>query len=206
MPFLQMSSLLPRAQMYRGYFGTDKVGSSYKEAFEVGKDYPVDDPDYLAAFPISEHTPYPFPDEGEDPTPYNKYRLIMLRYYDILQGVSTNLLQLIAAGLGLDEHYFDSLFTKSVSTFRIINYPKHDFDIPKDAYGSDGKLQSTAPHRDTSVLTLLSTFDYEGLQVCVCVCVLPMYVNVFVLVFMLVSVWVCRLSYYKLSWCFIMLL
>ena len=40
----------------------------------------------------------------------------------------------------------------------------HDFKLPTDAYGSDGRLQSTAPHRDTSVLTFLSTFDYEGLQ------------------------------------------
>ena len=126
---------------------------------------PVGDPDYKAAFPISEHSPYPKPDEGEDPTPYNKFQQVMTRYYAILYEAAVNLLQLISMGLGLDEHYFDYLFTKSISTHRIINYPVHDFELPADAYGSDGHLQSTAPHRDTSVLTLLTTFDYEGLQV-----------------------------------------
>lgn len=131
----------------------------------MGNDLPTDDPDYKASFPISEHNPYPKPDEGEDPTPYRRFQEGMTRYYDILYEVAMDLLQLISMGLGLDENYFDSLFTKSISTFRLINYPVHDFELPADAYGSDGRLQSTAPHRDTSVLTFLSTFDYEGLQV-----------------------------------------
>lgn len=88
-----------------------------------------------------------------------------MRYHALLLDVSLDLTRLIAMGLGLKETYFDSIFTKTISTLRLINYPVHNFEIPEDAYGNDGRLLSTAQHRDTSVLTLLTTFDYEGLQV-----------------------------------------
>ena len=143
----------------------NKVGSSFKEAFEIGKDLPKDDPDYESSFPISEHNIWPEAGEGEDNAPYVKFKETMTRYHAMLSSVALDLLQLIALGFGLKETYFDSLFLKHISTLRLINYPVHNFEIPKDAYGSDGKLLSTAQHRDTSALTLLTTFDYEGLQV-----------------------------------------
>jgi isopenicillin N synthase-like dioxygenase len=73
-------------------------------------------------------------------------------------------MRLFAIGLGLDEHYFESLFEKSISTFRLINYPVHDPDAQRSA--KDGMIVSTERHRDTSVLTLLTVYDFEGLQVC----------------------------------------
>ena len=73
-----------------------------------------------------------------------------------------DLLRLISTGLGLIEQYFDPLFEKTISTLRLSG---PGFQIPDNAYGTDGKLLSTAQHRDTSVLTLLTTFDHEGLQV-----------------------------------------
>lgn len=152
--------------MYRGYFGTNKVGSSFKEGFEVARDLPKDDPDYESSFPISEHNAWPQASPGEDNAPYEKFRKVMEHYHSLLLEVALDLLRLIAIGLGLNEHYFDCLFDKTVSTLRLINYPVHNFEPPKDAYTSDGKLVSTEQHRDTSVLTLLSIFDYEGLQVC----------------------------------------
>ena len=89
----------------------------------------------------------------------------MLRYFNLLFDVGVDLTRLIAIGLGLEEKYFDYLFMKTTSTFRLIHYPVHDFEPPADAYTEDGKLMSTAQHQDTAVLTLLTTFDYEGLQV-----------------------------------------
>ena len=82
---------------------------------------------------------------------------------------SVEFLRLIAMGLGLHENYFDSMnIPKTLSTLRLINYPVHNFEIPSDAYGEDGRLLSTAQHRDTGILTLLCTFDYEGLEVHIC--------------------------------------
>ena len=127
---------------------------------------PKDDPVYESSFPISEHNVWPTASEGEDPAPYNKFKEVMMRYHRLLQDICLDLTRLIAKGLGLNEHYFDGLFTRPISTLRLINYPVHNFEIPEDAYASDGKLISTAQHRDTSILTLLTTFDYEGLQVC----------------------------------------
>jgi len=143
----------------------NRVGSSFKEGFEIGRDLPKDDPDYESSFPVSENNVWPEADEGEDSSQYIKFKQTMLRYHSLLLDVALDLLRLIAKGLGLKETYFDCLFTKTISTLRLINYPVHDFDIPDDAYASDGKLVSTAQHRDTSTLTLLTTFDYEGLQV-----------------------------------------
>ncbi len=108
---------------------------------------------------------WPEASEDESDELYLKFKNIMMRYHSILMGVSMELVRLVAMGLGLDEHYFDNLFSKSVSTLRIINYPVHNFDIPEDAYSEDKELISTAEHIDTSILTLLTTFDYEGLQV-----------------------------------------
>lgn len=131
----------------------------------MGRDLPKDDPEYESSFPISEHNVWPQADEGKDNTPYLKFREIMTRYYSLLFDCSLDLLRLIATGLGLEETYFDSLFTKTVSTFRLINYPVHSFEPPADAYTCDGKLMSTAQHQDSTILTLLTTFDYEGLQI-----------------------------------------
>lgn len=152
-------------QFVRGYFGTNKVGSSYKEGYEISEDKPKDDPEYESSYPISEHSPWPQASPGEDSAPYEKFKKIMMHYYSLFLEVGMELMKLMAMGLGLNENYFDCLFTKSVSTLRLINYPIHDFELPKSAYTSDGKLVSTEQHRDTSILTLLSTFDYEGLQV-----------------------------------------
>ena len=152
-------------QLYRGYFGVNHVGSSFKEGFEIGINMPKDDPDYESSFPISEHNVWPSAEKGEDSALYEKFKKRMTRYHSLLLNVSMDLLRLISTGLGLNEHYFDPLFEKTISTLRLINYPVHDFKIPDNVYGTDGKLLSTAQHRDTSVLTLLTTFDYEGLQV-----------------------------------------
>ena len=143
----------------------NKCGSSFKEGFEIGRDLPKDDPDYDSSLPMSEHNIWPHADEGEDNTPYLKLKETMLRYHKLLFDVATDLMRLIAIGLGLEEKYFDYLFVKSVSTLRLLNYPVHDFEPPADAYTEDGKLISTAQHQDIAVLALLTTFDYEGLQV-----------------------------------------
>lgn len=141
------------------------MGSSYKEGYDIGQDLPEDDPDYKTSYPVSEHSPWPQAGPEEDNTPYEKFKTIMSRYFKLLFDVSLELLRLMSMGLGLNENFFDCLFTKSISTMRLINYPVHDFEPPKDAYTSDGKLISTEQHRDTGILTLLCTFDYEGLQV-----------------------------------------
>ena len=158
--------LLLCSQRYRGYFGVNKVGSSYKEAFEMGRDLPAGDPELLSGYPITENSIWPQPDDGEDATPYEEFRTFMNDYHEVLVKTCTEFLRLICLGLGLNETFFESLYSpRTVSTLRFINYPVHDFDLPKDAFDSDGKLVSTARHTDTSIVTLLCTFDYEGLQV-----------------------------------------
>ncbi len=145
----------------------NQVGSSFKEGFEMGSRLPPGDPDLESGRPMTENTTWPKAEKEEDNEPFDKLRKIMERYYDLLYNVAVDLMRLLALGLGLHENYFDAMFVpKHLSTFRLINYPVHNFEIPKDAYSpDDGVLLSTAAHRDSTILTLLNTFDYEGLQV-----------------------------------------
>ena len=145
----------------------NQVGSSFKEGFEVGLSLPPDDPDIKSGFPLTEISVWPEPDPNQDREPFEKFRRIMEGYFTNLHKVAVDLLTLIAVGLGLNKHYFDPMFLpKHLSTLRIQNYPVHNFDIPSDAYSpDDGQLMSTEAHRDSTTLTLLTTFDYEGLQV-----------------------------------------
>ena len=153
--------------MYRGYFGLNQVGSSFKEGFEMGLDLKDGDADWQTGFPLTEKNSWPRPDAGQDSKDFDKFRETMERYYRLMYDVAVDLLRMISKGLGLNEHYFDPLYSpKTLSTLRLINYPVHNFKIPEDAYSKDdGKLLSTAAHRDSTTLTLLTTFDYEGLQV-----------------------------------------
>lgn len=153
-------------QLFRGYFAVDPgVGSSRKEAFEIGHELEPGDPTIRTGWPCYESNVFPQPDEGEDPKPYEDFKRFCLDFYDRMESAGIELLRLISMGLGLEEHFFDAAFVpKPISTLRFINYPVHD-TIPKDAYGEDGKLLSTAAHLDTATITLLSTFDFEGLQV-----------------------------------------
>lgn len=145
----------------------NQVGSSFKEGYEIGSDLPPGHPDIQTGFPVTENNTWPQPDENENVEPFDKFRKTMEHYYSLLHQVALDLLRFVCMGLGLNKHYFDSVYTpKHLSTFRLINYPVHSFEIPKDAYSpDDGKLLSTAAHKDSTTLTLLTTFDYEGLQV-----------------------------------------
>ena len=153
-------------QLFRGYFGVNKVGSSYKEAFEMGQDIPPGDSELKSGYPITENSIWPQPDEGEDPKPYEEFRQFMTRFHTVLVRTCTEFMRLICLGLGMNETFFEGLYSpRTLSTLRFINYPVHDFDLPDDAFDTDGRLVSTARHTDTSIVTLLCTFDYEGLQV-----------------------------------------
>jgi len=136
--------------------------SSFKEYFEIGRDLPMDDPDYETSYPISQHNAWPTADEGEDNEPYEKFKNLMTKLYSVFFDAALTLLRLIGHGLGLNKYFYDSLFAKTLSTFRLINYPANKLAFP---HIEDGKLLSAAQHIDGSVLTLLSIFDYEGLQV-----------------------------------------
>ena len=161
-----MQCLFLTLQRFRGYFGVNKVGSSYKEAFEMGQDLPAGHPELQSGYPITEHSTWPQPENGEDPTPYQEFHKFMAEFHAVLVRTCTEFVRLICLGLSMNETFFECLYSPwTLSTLRFINYPVHDFELPNDAFDTDGKLVSTARHTDTSIVTLLCTFDYEGLQV-----------------------------------------
>ena len=67
-------------------------------------------------------------------------------------------LQLTALGLGLDEHIFDDRFLpKSLSNLKLLHYPPLNEDVSLPSF-------RTNDHTDASFVTLLVTFEYEGLE------------------------------------------
>ena len=74
----------------------------------------------------------------------------------------------MCVGLGFERHQFQyKLGEEQSSTLRLLHYPSrlHDVaSIPADAW--DGKTPIvTGEHHDTSVITVLATFNMSGLQI-----------------------------------------
>ena len=93
----------------------------------------------------------------------------MIETYQFYRSTSALVMELIAQGIGLPASHFESFFEpNTLSTLRLLHYPSrlHDKNIPNEA--RDGNVViTTGAHADSSMLTLLQTFDNQGLQVTV---------------------------------------
>lgn len=68
------------------------------------------------------------------------------------------ILRLTALGLGFNEHVFDDRFQpKSLSNVKLLHYPPLDESASQPLFRTDD-------HTDASFVTLLVTFEYEGLE------------------------------------------
>ena len=79
--------------------------------------------------------------------------------------VALEITRMLATGLGKEESYFDELsLHKPLSTLRLMHYPLRPQPIPPAAR-KDGLVLTCLEHTDSTFMTLLSTFSYEGLQI-----------------------------------------
>lgn len=75
---------------------------------------------------------------------------------------------LLAEGLGKAPDYFEPWFNDGCSsTFRAIHYLPRDHERAADSHELDAESAKlvTPEHSDSGFMTLLTTFDYPGLQV-----------------------------------------
>ncbi|CAH1781592.1 unnamed protein product [Owenia fusiformis] len=159
---------------FRGYFPVIPGGHSHKEAFETGSfgDFdPVKQQNQklingrpLMRDVTSEGNSWPNTGTSDDEI----YRKVMEYNYDIYRKTASQVLQLIARGMGLDPNCFDYMFNPSpLATLRLIHYPSRvNFppeEIPDEARDGD-TLITTGEHADTTFITLLATFENWGLQ------------------------------------------
>jgi len=77
--------------------------------------------------------------------------------YSALEDVGTELLQAVAMGLGLDEHYFDEKVADGHSVLRPIHYPPITAE-------PDGSIRA-GEHEDINLITLLVGSSAGGLEV-----------------------------------------
>ncbi|KAH3811329.1 uncharacterized protein LOC127833600 [Dreissena polymorpha] len=148
------------SNIYRGYFPITEGEPSRKEGFEFARDVRYDDVTVAKNNWFYEKSPWP-KEDGEFP-----FKEFLQESYEILHNTALEILKLVAIGLGIEENIFEDMFLdKPCSTFRIMHYPPWKGEPPKNAIVEDGKVVITPEHTDTNFLTLLTRFNYGGLEV-----------------------------------------
>ena len=153
---LYMKSYNPENNnIYRGMAPFIDNDESHKEFFDMGISMNQIEKEERINI-LYEKTPFP-----------NK--AFRKRYQDNFNhrfNLGIRLMQIIALGLGKERNYFDKLFKNTLSTFRTIYYKPRSEKIVKQNLLDETALKLTTPdHTDSGFLTVLSTLDYEGLQV-----------------------------------------
>ena len=145
------------ANTYRGYFPTQPgQQDNLKEGFEIGAataTKPHRDP--AQKFDLSEPNVWP----RSDAFASTRSRLETL--HTELQTLSATLLSLLAVSLGKPADHFAPYLTSSLSTLRLLHYPKQP---ATSVDAGDIKLCCT-PHTDSGILTLLHQDSTGGLEV-----------------------------------------
>ncbi|XP_045203129.2 uncharacterized protein LOC123556455 [Mercenaria mercenaria] len=146
--------------LYRGYFPVVEGEPSRKEAFEFARDVPPDDTSVSPTNWFYEKSTWP---EEDGSFPFKKF---LQQQYEVMHETCMETLRLSAIGLGIPENSFMHLFEdKPCSTFRMLHYPPWEGEPPKNAFIEDGKVLTTPEHMDSDFMTLLTPFDFGGLEI-----------------------------------------
>ncbi len=108
-----------------------------KEAFDTGRELPLDDPDVAAGTRML--GPNVWPDQPG-------FREAVSRYYDAAFALGRVLFRGFALALGLPEDQFDGLLTKPPSQLRLIHYPYDSAAVDQPGIGA---------HTDYECFTIL---------------------------------------------------
>ncbi|KAG9236166.1 putative iron/ascorbate oxidoreductase [Amylocarpus encephaloides] len=138
---------------YRGYFPAQPGSDNLKEGFELGTPTPsiasITPPQRDAKFNLTEVNVFPKSDSS--------FRTRCETLHNELQGLSAQLLSLLAISLGKSSSFFDHYLVNSLSTLRLLHYPP----IPE----SSRQDLICTPHTDSGIITLLHQDKTGGLEV-----------------------------------------
>jgi isopenicillin N synthase-like dioxygenase len=152
--------------VYRGWFPLQTGFLTAKEGIDIGADVVHGDSVVRSDDPLREPTPLPTAEALPG------WRESISAYYRAMEKISQALMQAIARGLSLEEHFFDAAFDKGLSTLRLLRYPvRTDTDQAAESDPSvwvnhHGRrcYVNGAPHVDSGFLTLLAQDGVSGLQ------------------------------------------
>ncbi len=145
---------LKKSKHNRGYVGMsaerlDRQHADLKEAFNIGLDLDVSDPEVVAG--------RPFRGVNVWPEAMPQFRLTMLDYFNAVWTLGRDIHFAIAADLGLPPKFFADKFDRPMATLRLLHYPPRPAAVP----GHFG----AGEHTDYGSVTLLLTDDAGGLEV-----------------------------------------
>lgn len=151
------------ANIYRGLAPFIDNDPSHVEIFDMGMDY-EDVTEEEKEYSLHEATPWPeYCEEGKAFTAYMK------EHYKLRVKVASELVSVIAEGLGKPADFFDQWYSHdTLSTFSVNHYiPRGRSQVKNDLITGDQYKITIAQHTDSGFVTLLSTLGYPGLQVLV---------------------------------------
>ena len=140
---------------YRGYIpidgeSTDPENSGdLKEAFDVGLQIKIDDPQYPGYKRMSAPNLWP-----ED-LPH--FRSSVEAYFEAAMGLAKTLFRLFAVSLNLNENHFDSITDMPIAQMRLIHYPPNESTVSNEKLG-------IGTHTDYECFTLLIQDETGGLE------------------------------------------
>jgi isopenicillin N synthase-like dioxygenase len=140
---------------YRGYV---KIGEEIldptkapdvKECFNAGPDLAADHPDVVAGTPY--HAVNQWPELAG-------FRSTLVAFHTAALDLVRHVQRAIAIDLGIDEHFFDAVFTDAIGLLRLLHYPPHPGTFDGSTYGAGA-------HTDYGNVTLLAQDETGGLEV-----------------------------------------
>ena len=152
---LRESVSITNSRHNRGYVGMGAEAldptkpADAKEAFNIGRELPPDDPDRLAGAPFHGVNQWPN---------LPGFRETLLDAYAALHGLAARLHEIFAADLGLPKTFFAPFIDRPLSTLRLLHYPPHPGAF-------DGTRHGAAPHTDYGCVTILAQDEVGGLEV-----------------------------------------
>lgn len=127
-----------------------KLVENLQEAFQIRRPLPPDDPGILAGKPL--HGVIPWPSAMPDLQPR------MMRYYDVIDVLGYELLNLFELGLELPEGALRQYFAKDMNSLRLLHYPPQPPDQVGDQLGARA-------HTDSNAFTILAQDPNGGLEI-----------------------------------------
>lgn len=131
----------------------NQVHGDYKEGYYIGVEVPEDDPKAEKPF----YGPNVWPSDDILPG----WRHTMEKYYLEALEVARAIVRIIALALDLEADFFDKpeILGQPLALLRLLKYPGQISDPSNGVYGAGA-------HTDYGLITLLSTDDVYGLQIC----------------------------------------